>query len=99
MIFKYFHNCFCPRIIDEDEIGREHSDDSIATILPCDFIPENEFKNHPVNNTRYSYAAVATAYNTSIARSNHGLPGLVLSHDEDQPDHHNTIEQLRCKWI
>ena len=48
MIFKYFYNCFCPRIIDEDELKRGHSDDSIATVLPFDFIPENEFNHHPV---------------------------------------------------
>ena len=48
MIFNYFYTCFCPRIIDEDEIKREHSDDSIATILQFDFIPENEFNHHPV---------------------------------------------------
>ena len=48
MLFKYLYNCFCPRIIDEDMIKREHSDDSIATILPFDFILENEFNHHPV---------------------------------------------------
>ena len=72
MIFKYFYNCFCPRIIDEDEIKREHSDESIATILPSDFIPENEFNHHRVSNTSCNSSAVATAYNTSVARSNHG---------------------------
>ena len=48
MMFNYFYSCFCPRIIDEDEIKRDNSDDSIATILPFDFIPENEFNHHPV---------------------------------------------------
>ena len=48
MMFNYFYNCFCPRIIDDDEIKRESSDDSIATILRFDFIPENEFNHHPV---------------------------------------------------
>ena len=48
MICEYFNNLFCPRIIDEDEIKKVHSDDSIATILPFDFIPEYEFNHHPV---------------------------------------------------
>ena len=48
MIFRYFYNCLCARIIYEDEIKGEHSDESIATILPFDFIPENEFNHHPV---------------------------------------------------
>ena len=48
MIFRYFYNCFCPRILDEDAIKREHSDESIATILPLDFIPENDFNHHLV---------------------------------------------------
>ena len=39
---------FFPRIIDEDQIKRDSSDDSIATILTFDFIPENEFNHHPV---------------------------------------------------
>ena len=108
MVFRYFYNCFCPRIIDEDEIKRDSSDDSIAPILPCDFIPENESNHHPVpvratppvaldgarsparvpdgartptrgarapipiSNTSCDASAVATAYNTSLARSNHG---------------------------
>ena len=89
MIFTYFCNCFCPRIIDEDEIKGERSDDSIATVLPFDFIPENEFNHHavpdgagtstrgagapiPISNTSCNSSAVATAYNTSVARSNHG---------------------------
>ena len=45
MIFKYFFNCFCPTIIDKDEI-RENSDESIETIPPPDFIPVNEFNHH-----------------------------------------------------
>ena len=48
MICNYFYTCFCPRIIDEDEIKGDSSDDSIATSLPFDFIPENEFNHHPV---------------------------------------------------
>ena len=88
MIFKYFYTCFCPIIIDEDEITRDNSDDSIATSLPFDFIPENEFNHHPVpdgartstraagapisiSNTSCNSSAVATPYNTSVARSTH----------------------------
>ena len=48
MILNCVYTCFCPRIIDEDEIKRDSSDDSIATILPFGFIPENEFNHHPV---------------------------------------------------
>ena len=48
MVFKYFYNCFCPRIIDEDEIKRKHSDESIATILPSHVIPEIECNHHPM---------------------------------------------------
>ena len=84
--------------MDEDEIKREHSDEGIATILRFDFIPENEFNHRRASNTSCNSSAVATAYNTSIARSNHGLPALVLSHSEGQRDHRSTIEQLRCKW-
>ena len=98
MLFKTSYNCFCPIIIDEDEIKREHSDDSIATVLPFDFIPENEFNHHRFSNTSCNSSAVATVYNTSVARSNDGMPALVLSHREDQPDHRSTIEKLRCKW-
>ena len=114
MISDYFYNCFCPRIIDEDEIKRDSSDDSIATVLPFDFIPESEFNHHPVldgartptkgagapipiSNTSCNSSAVATVYNTSVVRSNHGYPALVLSHREDQHDHRSTIEQLLCK--
>ena len=84
MLFKSFYTCFRPRIIDEDEM---HSDDSIATILRFDFIPENVFNHHPVpvrartptrghggaiSNTSCKSFAVATAYYTSVARSSHG---------------------------
>ena len=48
MLFKYVYNCFCPRIVDEDDITRDNSDDSIATILPSDSTTENEFNHHPV---------------------------------------------------
>ena len=102
MIRNCFYNCFC-------------SDDSIATILPPDFIPENEFNHHPlpdgartpmrgaggpipISNTACNSSVVATVYNTSVARSNHGSPALVLSHREGQHDHGSTIEHLRCTW-
>ena len=48
MVLRYFYNCFCPRVMDEDETTRDNSDDRIATILPFDFIPESEFNHHPV---------------------------------------------------
>ena len=87
MILNHVYNSFCPRIIDEDEIKGESSDDSIAIVLLFDFIPENEFNHHPVpdgartptraagapiNNTSCKSSPVATASKTSVARSNHG---------------------------
>ena len=72
MIFNYFYDCFCPRIIDEIEIQRDGSDDSIATVLPFDFIPEDEFNHHRVSNTSCNSSAVEIVYKTSVARNNHG---------------------------
>ena len=70
MVIKYFYNCFCPRIIDEDETNREHSGESIAIRLPSDFIPENEFNHHRVSNTSCNSSVVAIICNTLVARSN-----------------------------
>ena len=70
MIFKYFYTCFCSRLIVEDEITRDNSDDSIATTLPFDFIPENEFKHHPARArtpTRRAWGAISnTSCNSSV---------------------------------
>ena len=78
--------------------SRDSSDDSIATVLPFYFIPENEFNHHRVSNTSCASSTVAIAYNTSVARNSHELPAVSLFHHEDQLDHHSTIEQLRCKF-
>ena len=99
MVLKYVYNCFCPRIIDEEEIKIEPSHENIATLLPYDFIPENEPNHHRVSNTPCNSSAVATVYNTLVARSNHGSPALELYHGEDQQhDRRSTIAQLCCRW-